>query len=122
MNARKKRRIEESLRRELSSIILYEMKDPRTGFVTITRVELSEDQRSAQVFLTVRGAEEEVERTLRALTRARGYIQGLIAQRIPLRFTPVLSFREDKELREAQRVEKLIDEARRDDRKLPGAP
>ncbi|MHC4591889.1 MAG: ribosome-binding factor A, partial [Planctomycetota bacterium] len=55
MNPRKKRQIEETLRRELSSIILYQMKDPRVGFVTVTRVELSEDQRSAKVLLTVRG-------------------------------------------------------------------
>jgi ribosome-binding factor A len=118
MNPRKKRRIEELLRRELSSIILYEMKDPRAGFVTLTRVELSEDQRSATVLLTVHGSAEKLEQTLSTLTRARGYMQSLIAKRLALRYTPVLAFKEDKEVRQAVRLEKLIDQARREDREF----
>jgi len=116
VNPRKKRRTEELLRRELSRIILYELKDPRTGFVTLTGVELSEDQRSARVSLTVRGGEDQTRLTLLALSRARGYIQALLARRVPLRYTPVLSFREDKEVRNAMRLERLIEEARRQDR------
>lgn len=115
MNPRKKRRIEELLRRELSSIILYDMKDPRTGFATVTRVKLAEDQRSAEVLLIVRGGEEETEQTLQVLTRARGYVQALIAKRLDLRYTPVLSFSEDEEVLEARRLESLIDETRRED-------
>ncbi|MGD2174959.1 MAG: 30S ribosome-binding factor RbfA [Candidatus Brocadiaceae bacterium] len=118
MNPRKKRRIEELLRRELSNIVLYELKDPRTGFVTITRVELSGDQRSAEVLLTVRGPQEQTSETLAALRHARGYIQGLIGERLVLRYTPVLSFSEDSEVREAMRIEELIDRARREDREF----
>jgi ribosome-binding factor A len=122
MNARKKKRIEELLRRELSGVILYEMKDPRAGFVTLTRVELSEDQRSAKVHLTVRGSEKEVQQSLRTLHRARGYIQGLIGKRLSLRFTPVLTFEEDREVRETLRLERLIDQARREDREFRETP
>jgi ribosome-binding factor A len=118
MNPRKKARIEELLRRELSNIILYEMKDPRPGFITLTRVELSEDQRSAKVRLTVRGSEDEVKETFRVLEHARGYVQGLIGKRLDLRYTPVLTFMEDKEVLQAMRVEKLIDQARREDREF----
>jgi ribosome-binding factor A len=116
MNPRKKRRIEQLLRRELSNIVLYELKDPRTGFVTLTRVELAEDQRSAKVHLTVRGPAEQTERTLAALHHARGYMQGLIADRLKLRWTPVLTFGEDKDIREAMRIEKLIDQTLEEDR------
>ena len=115
MNRRKKARIEEMLRRQLSSIILYELKDPRAGFVTVTRVELAEDQRSAKVYLTVRGQEEQTRRTLDVLAHARGFMQKLIGNRLSLRWTPVLSFFEDEDVRKAMRLEKLIDEARRED-------
>ena len=118
MNPRKKRRIEELLRRELSSIVLRELKDPRAGFMTITRTELSSDQRSAKVFLTVRGEPHEVEQTLAVLRRARGFMQALIADRLGLRYTPVLSFQEDKEALRIMRIERLIDEARREDREF----
>ncbi|MFO8007599.1 MAG: 30S ribosome-binding factor RbfA [Candidatus Brocadiia bacterium] len=116
MHPRKKARIEELLRRELSTIVLYELKDPRMGFMTITRVELSGDQRSAKVRLTVRGAAEDTARTLEGLKHARGYIQRLIGDRLELRYTPVLSFEEDVEVRDAAHIEDLIDRARREDR------
>lgn len=122
MNLRKKQRIEELLRRELSSIVLYELKDPRTGFVTLTEVALSEDQRSAKVMVMIRGSEEQKTQTLRALKRARGYIQGLIGSRLALRYTPVLRFSEDTETDRVMRVEKLIDEARRQDREFREGP
>jgi ribosome-binding factor A len=98
------------------------MKDPRVGFVTVTRVELSEDQRSAKVLLTVRGTPEEAQKTLRALKGARGYMQALIGKRLTLRYTPVLNFKEDKEVLGAMRIEKLIDEARKDDQEYHETP
>ena len=118
MNPRKKRKIEELLRRELSSIVLYELKDPRKGFLTVTEVELSEDQRSAEVGVTVRGTEEEVEEPVEVLNHAHGYIQGLIGDRLRLRYTPVLTFSEDTSVRRAMKIEALIDRARREDREF----
>ncbi len=117
MNPRKKKRIEETLRRELSSIILYELKDPRTGPVSVTGVDLSEDYRSAEVRLIVRGEPAQKAASLEGLEHARGYIQSLIGKRLDLRFTPVLKFVEDKELQRIMRVERLIEQARAEDRK-----
>jgi ribosome-binding factor A len=122
MNPRKKRRIEELLRRELSIIVLRELSDPRAGFVTVTAVKLSEDQRSARVLVMVRGSEEEKVEALHTLGRARGHIQGLIGNRLELRYTPVLRFAEDTEMHTVRRVEKLIDEARRQDREYREIP
>ena len=119
MNPRKRRRIEELLRRELSSIVLHEMRDPRTGFVTITRVELAEDQRSAKVFLTVRGEDDALEQTLRTMRHARGFMQRLIADRLDLRWTPVLSYHQDEDVLNAMRLEQLIDRTREEDRRVP---
>ncbi len=116
MKPRKKRRIEEVLRRELSTIVLYELRDPRAGFVTVTGVELSEDQRAAKVLITVRGTAEETRQTLDTLRHARGFMQKLIGDRLKLRYTPVLSFEEDTEIQEVMRLEALIDRARREDR------
>ena len=115
MNPRKKLKIEELLKRELSSTILYQMNDPRTGFVSVTGVELSEDQRSAEVRVTVRGDARDIQETLRVLTHARGFLQGRIAERLDLRYTPVLTFSEDEDVLKARRLEQLIDEARKDD-------
>jgi len=110
---RKQDEISELLRREISSIILYELNDPRMGFVTVTRVRIAADFRSAKVLVTVRGAEQELRRTLGVLAHARGHIQALIGKRIKLRHTPVLAFQEDTDVRKAQRVDQLIEDVTR---------
>jgi ribosome-binding factor A len=110
MVTRKQKEIEELLRREISSIIVRDLKDPRIGFVTVTRVHAGGDFRTAKVYLTIRGPEEERQQTLNVLTHARGRIQSLIADRIKMRNTPVLTFIEDEEVEEALRVDRLIDE------------
>jgi ribosome-binding factor A len=111
MNPRKKKRIEEILRREISGIVLHEMRDPRVAMTTLTRIELAEDQRSAKVFLLIHGEPDEVEGTLATFERARGFVQGLIAKRCGLRWTPVLSFQEDTDLRTELHINALIDQA-----------
>jgi len=115
MNPRKKLKIEEMLRRELSNSILYHMNDPRTGFISVTGVDLNEDQRSARVRITMRGEARDIQETLHVLTRARGFLQARIARRLDLRYTPVLTFVEDEDILKARRLEQLIDEARKDD-------
>lgn len=118
MPTRKQKELSELLRREVSSIILHRLNDPRMGFVTVTRVEAARDMRSAKVFVTVRGSEEEIGGTLESLRHARGYIQHLLAERLTIRYTPVLSFEEDEELLEARRVSRLIDEVREEDKSV----
>ncbi|MFW6044674.1 MAG: 30S ribosome-binding factor RbfA [Planctomycetota bacterium] len=110
MVTRKQKEIEELLRREISSIILRDLEDPRIGFVTVTRVHVGGDYRTAKVYLMIRGDEQEKETTLDVLTNARGRIQGLVANRIEMRNTPVLTFMLDEEMLEALRVDRLIDE------------
>ncbi len=119
MVTRKQKEIEELLRREISSIIVRDLEDPRIGFVTVTRVRVGGDYRTAKVYLTIRGSAEEREETLDVLTGARGRIQGLVADRIKMRNTPVLTFLEDEEVLEALRVDRLIDEVMNDEDESP---
>ena len=115
MATRKQQEIAELLRRQVSNIALYELRDPRVGFVTVTRLELAGDFRSAKVYVMIRGSRADVSKSLGALKHARGRIQGLIGDRLKLRYTPLLEFVEDKELGQALRVDRLIDEVRRQD-------
>ncbi len=114
MKSRKKRELEELLKREISSIILRELSDPGLGFVTLTRVSVGGDYKSARVFVMTKGSEEERKKSLQALSRAKGKMQALVAERIKMRNTPVLTFLEDEETREALRVDRLIDEVMRE--------
>ncbi len=105
-------KITEVIRKEISSIIHEELKDPRLGFVTIMRVELTRDYRYAKVFFSVLGSDEEYRKTQEALDSASGFIRRLIAQRIRLRLVPEISFREDRSCEYSIQIQKALDEVK----------
>ena len=85
-------RIAEELQREVALIIHQELKDPRLGFVTITRVELTKDLRYAKVRYSCLGGEPERARTQEALDRAASFVRGLVRRRFHLKVVPEFSF------------------------------
>lgn len=103
-------RVAQAIKKEICDIIQNELNDPRLGFVTVTRVELTPDLRYAKVFFSVLGKEEEQKKSKTALDSALGFIRCLIAQRIRLRFAPEISLYEDKSAEYSIRIQELLDE------------
>jgi ribosome-binding factor A len=101
-------RVEEAIKKEVSLIIHDELKDPRIGFVTITRVELTKDLRNAKIFYSVLGKEEDHKKTKLAIDSALGYIRGRVAQRINMRFATELMFQEDYAIEYSIRIEEVL--------------
>ena len=106
-------KLAEELRKEISSIIQKEVKDPRLGFVTITKVEITHDLRYAKIFFSVLGEDKEYKKTRQALDSALGFIRSLIAQRVKLRFAPEIVFKEDRSSEYSIKIQKLLDEIKR---------
>ncbi|MFA4854470.1 MAG: 30S ribosome-binding factor RbfA [Candidatus Omnitrophota bacterium] len=113
-------RVEEAIRKEVSLIIHDELKDPRIGFITITRVELTGDLRSAKVFYSVLGKEEEHKKTRLALDSALGYIRSLVAQRINLRIATELMLKEDHSTEYSVRIEEVLNQIKEIDEPKKG--
>lgn len=106
-------RIRQALKKEVSNIIHDELKDPRLGFVTITDIEITPDLRYAKIFFSVLGKDEDYKKTKEALDNATGFIRKLIAQRIRLRFTPEIIFREDRSAEYSIRIQEAIEEIKK---------
>jgi ribosome-binding factor A len=104
-------RVSGELVKELSQIIQQEMKDPRLGFVSITRVEVAKDLRHANVFVSVMGSETEKEKTLKALTSGAGFIRTLVSKRMKMRVTPDFSFKLDDSIEHGARIQELLRKA-----------
>ncbi len=100
-------RVADRIQIELSDIIQTEMKDPRHGFMTLTRVEVAEDLRSARVFVSTL-EDDKLDATLETLDRAKGFLRTELGKRIRLRHTPELYFRPDRSAEEAIRIAKLL--------------
>ncbi|MCX5714114.1 MAG: 30S ribosome-binding factor RbfA [Candidatus Omnitrophica bacterium] len=103
-------RVTAALEREISSIIHDELKDPRLGFVTLTKVELSKDLRFAKVFFSVLGKEQDYKNTQEALDSAKGFIKKLVCERIDLRFVPDIIFREDHSNEYSVKIEEILNQ------------
>ena len=99
----------------MSIIIHDELKDPRLGFVTITRVEITADLRDAKIFYSVLGQEQDYQKTKEALDSALGFIRRLIGQRIKLRFVPEIMFKEDRSIEYSIRIQELLDKIKEQD-------
>jgi ribosome-binding factor A len=104
------RRVNESIREVLGDAIAAELKDPRIGFVTVTAVDTSPDLRSARVYVSVLGDEEERARSLAGLRSSHGVLQGRIAGSMRLKRTPTLSFEYDDSVERGDRISRLLDE------------
>jgi len=107
---RKVERAQEALREEIGCIIHDEMKDPRIGFASVVRVEVSPDIRHARVFVSVLGSEEEKSCTLQGLEGAKGFIRSELGKRLRLRFTPEITFRLDDSIERGVRISRLLEE------------
>ncbi|MFO0793163.1 MAG: 30S ribosome-binding factor RbfA [Candidatus Brocadiaceae bacterium] len=111
MSSRRIERLSEVIRQEVSKIVLYELKDPRIGFITITTVELTPDLRHAKVYVSIMGGDTIQKRTFQGLEHARGFIQSEVGKRLQIKFTPHLTFCLDESIKKSLHIAKLIDDA-----------
>lgn len=103
-------KIAEAVRQEVSIIIHDKLKDPRLGFVTVTRVEMTPDLRLAKIYFSVLGKEEDYKKTKEALDSALGFVRRLIAERINLRIAPDIMFFEDRSSEYSVRIEEVLNQ------------
>ena len=94
--------------REVLAEEIPRLKDPRVGFVTVTRVEVSPDLRRATIYYTVMGKDRDHRATRAGLQSARSHLRGVLGQQVRLKFTPELEFEEDVGLAQVERVTELL--------------
>jgi len=101
-------RIDHELQKVIGTLISQELKDPRLGFTTVTRVEVTQDLRHAKVFVSIIGDRHVAKQTMDALEHAARYLRGGVGQQIKLRHTPELQFVEDRSTERAINLTKTL--------------
>jgi ribosome-binding factor A len=104
-------RVAEQLRMDVADILQNDLKDPRLGMVTCTRVDLTNDLRHAKVYVSVLG--DDKDDSMRALKSASGYVRRKLAGRLGLRVAPEIVFVFDPSVEYSIRLEGLIEETKR---------
>ena len=108
MKAERRSRIDHELQRELARLISTELKDPRLGFVTVTRVEVSQDLQKARVFVSIIGDRHVAKQSIVALESAKRFLRGELGHAVALRFTPELHFVEDRSTERAIALSQIL--------------
>ena len=108
MSSRRTKRISEAIKKEVSSIILNDLNDPRVSFVTVTKVEISSDLKKAKIFVSIIGNETTQETSLYGIKNARSFIQRKVAQRLNIKYSPILSFHIDDSIKKMAHLDRLI--------------
>lgn len=110
MGNRRTAKVAEAIREVVSSAILFELRDPRIKSVTVLGVEVPTDLRSAKVFVSVLGDEAQQRLSMKGLSAARGFLQSKVADRVNLRFTPILSFELDDGVKKSIEASRILRE------------
>jgi ribosome-binding factor A len=108
MSSRRTAKVAEAVREQVSTSILFELKDPRVKNVTVTRVEVSPDLRIAKIYVSVMGDEKAERLTMRGLESARGFLQSKVGDRLQIRYTPILRFELDQGIKRSIEASRLL--------------
>jgi ribosome-binding factor A len=113
MPTRRHKKVARVVKEAVSDAIANHLSDPRIeGFVSVTRIDMAADLRTADVYLSIFAKNEAVQnKTFAAIVHARSRIQSLLARRLQSKFCPVLRFSRDEQFKKTLDTMKLIDEA-----------
>lgn len=103
-------RLDEQFREEISKLLMKGLKDPRVGFVTISRVEITNDLSYAKVYISVLGSDREKASSLIGLRNSSGFIRTYLGKALKIRKIPQLNFVLDESLDHAMHIEEILAE------------
>ena len=112
MPTRRQEKAARVVKEAVSDAIANHLSDPRIeGFVSVTRVDMAADLRTADVYLSIFGKDDVSQnKTFEAITHARSRIQSLLAGKMQSKFCPVLRFHMDEQFKKTLETIKLIDQ------------
>jgi len=102
----RQKRVASLIKEELSHLLIEEIQDFISGLITVTRVEMTPDLKTAHIYLSIFGGEKES--TLRLLERKKGYLRKIIASKVKLKYNPLLIFSLDPSSDYEARIDKIL--------------
>jgi len=105
---RRMERIGDLILREISIVIQNEIRDPRVGFVTVSRVNVTADLSYADVYVSVMGSEKEKKESLAGLESSASYLRKHLAKNLKTRTVPKLIFILERSLDHSERINELL--------------
>jgi len=117
-NPRSKARIEARIHERVAHALEFELSDPRSSFVTVTKVELTPDLSLARIFYSVYGTEGDKSRVKHMLESASGFVRTKVSKILHMRRVPALQWIYDDSIEYQARMDEVIKHALEHDREI----
>jgi len=101
-------RVSGLIQKDLSDLLATKIKDPRLDLVTITRVNITGDLRSAKVYFSVVEGHERAPGAMAGFESAKGYLKRRLGHRLKLRHIPELKFVYDESFDRADAIDRIF--------------
>jgi len=111
---KRSQRLGMQIQRDISVLLESELAERIPGLVTFTHVKLSDDLRNARVYYSYLGKEDDRSRVDEYLMRERKRIRSQVGRNLHVRHIPELDFKFDPSVEEGMRIEKLLDNIKRE--------
>lgn len=109
MSVQRNRRISEEIKKVVSNLLLFELKDPRISKLTsVTSVDTTNDLRYVNIYISVYDPNANIDKTIEGLNKAKGFIRKEIGKAIDLRYTPEPIFKKDESIEKGVYLTHLI--------------
>ena len=109
----RKDRLSSEIVRQTGMILTQELRDPRLGFMTVTRVKVSDDYKYARIFVSIMGSKKQKKLGLSGLKSAQGFVQRELSRRIRMRQFPSIAFELDESIDKAFKITQLMDDIKK---------
>ena len=105
---RRQKRVASAIKEAMSRLLIREFRDASSGLITVTRVEMTGDLKTAHVFLSLYGAaDREAFRAL--LEKRKGFFRKNLASQVKLKYNPSLIFSLDSMAEFEEKLDRLIE-------------
>ncbi len=105
----KRERLEGLIRKELSNILQFEIKNSAIGFATITDVELTRDYSYATIYMSfLETSDVSFKDRLAEMDKVKGVLRSKLASKIKTRKVPELIFKLDRSFDERARIDQVL--------------
>lgn len=107
-------RVNEEIKKALSSCIQNDLKDSRiTGLITVTRVETSQDFKNSKVYLSV--FDKNKQEVFGVLKKSTGKMKRAISQNVKIRFIPEIDLKLDDSIEYSFYIDKILRKTNKED-------
>lgn len=107
-DGRRIQRVEQEIQRSVAQFLISGFRFPLPGIVTVSRVLMPGDLRTAKVYISVLGGEGDIDKAVELLQERAFEVQNHIGKELKMRFCPKLTFYADEATEHVIKIDRIL--------------